>query len=233
MKFLALALLTFSMTVYASPANSARSVLKRNLQIVNEIPSDLGAVSGFDGDTKEFNPYAADAAQSIEAFDEAYRRQTGDSPLLDGDSDLDSGSIWADWLTGGCYREGCPVFAYISRAEQKLTLYLNGTAVDQWLVSTGMSGFATPQMDQHVSSRVYNRYSSKKYPEGDYNGLGNMPYAVFIRGGFAIHGTPQGNWKRLGRPASHGCIRLHPSHALAFNRLVRENGSKNVWVLVD
>ena len=34
-----------------------------------------------------------------------------------------------------------------------------------------------------------------------------MPYSVFFRGGYAIHGT--GYVKQLGRPASHGCVRLH------------------------
>ena len=38
-----------------------------------------------------------------------------------------------------------------------------------------------------------------------------MPYAVFYNGDYAIHGT--NDLGRLGRPASAGCIRLHPRHA--------------------
>jgi hypothetical protein len=53
------------------------------------------------------------------------------------------------------------------------------------------------------------------------------------RGGFAIHGTGRGNWRKLGNKASHGCIRVHPDNALIFNRLVRENGIKNVWITVQ
>jgi lipoprotein-anchoring transpeptidase ErfK/SrfK len=38
-----------------------------------------------------------------------------------------------------------------------------------------------------------------------------MPYSVFFRGGYAVHGTSY--VKQLGRPASHGCVRL--PHAFA------------------
>lgn len=70
-------------------------------------------------------------------------------------------------------------------------------------------------------------------PGGDYNGLGNMPYAVFVRGGYAIHGTVQANWSKLGTPASKGCIRLHPDNGLIFNRLVRALGVALAWVSVE
>ena len=90
----------------------------------------------------------------------------------------------------------------------------------------------TPNFDRHPDGRFYDYYDSTKYPGGDYKGLGNMPYAVFIEGGFALHGTPQGNWPWLGRPASHGCVRQHPDDAFRLNRLVRATGVANVWITV-
>jgi lipoprotein-anchoring transpeptidase ErfK/SrfK len=60
-----------------------------------------------------------------------------------------------------------------------------------------------------------------------------MPYAVFIEGGFAIHGTMRSNWKYLGQRASHGCVRLHPDNAFIVNRLVRQYGVENTWIQVD
>jgi lipoprotein-anchoring transpeptidase ErfK/SrfK len=60
-----------------------------------------------------------------------------------------------------------------------------------------------------------------------------MPYAVFIRGGYAIHGTGQSNWPNLGKTASHGCIRLHPDNAFIFNRFVRAVGVAQAWVSVE
>ncbi|TIL49636.1 MAG: L,D-transpeptidase, partial [Mesorhizobium sp.] len=53
---------------------------------------------------------------------------------------------------------------------------------------------------------------------------------VFYRGGYAIHGT--GAVKSLGRPASHGCVRLHPSNAAAFYSMVRQAGFRNTRIVV-
>jgi len=238
--FIASSLLAFSVTARALPmAGSLESAkprattvnfgasFERNLEILRQRPADLSNVQGFDLPTDEFDPFAPGADQALEAFDRAYEERYGQSAHFDEGLELNGDALV------GCYQWTCPVFAYVSRANQTLTLYLNGQAYDTWLVSTGMSGHATPRLNTRVTSRIYTAYTSTKYPEGDYNGLGNMPYAVFVSGGIAIHGTPQGNWRRLGRPASHGCIRLHPSHAEIFNRLVRENGWRNVWVVVD
>ena len=63
-------------------------------------------------------------------------------------------------------------------------------------------------------------------------GMGNMPYVVFIRGGYAIHGTTPGNFAKLGTPASHGCIRLHPVNARIFYELVKLTGLADTWITV-
>ncbi len=57
-----------------------------------------------------------------------------------------------------------------------------------------------------------------------------MPYSVFFRGGYAIHGT--GYVKSLGRPASHGCVRLSKGNAAAFYSLVRQHGNKNTRIVL-
>jgi lipoprotein-anchoring transpeptidase ErfK/SrfK len=49
-----------------------------------------------------------------------------------------------------------------------------------------------------------------------------MPYSIFFRGGYAIHGTYE--TRHLGARASHGCIRLSPGHAAALFSLVRGAG---------
>jgi len=46
--------------------------------------------------------------------------------------------------------------------------------------------------------------------------------SIFFHRGFAIHGTYE--LTRLGGPASHGCVRLHPSHAAQLYGLVERNG---------
>ncbi len=57
-----------------------------------------------------------------------------------------------------------------------------------------------------------------------------MPYSVFYYGGYAIHGT---NYvKRLGRPASHGCIRLQTANAATFYSLVQRHGRADTRIVV-
>ena len=126
-----------------------------------------------------------------------------------------------------CKRGACPMWARVSKGEQRLYLYSYGNLIngDGWATSTG-TGTKTPDMETTLNfGRIYNKYTSKTNPGGDYDGLGNMPYAVFInygRGGFAVHGTPRGNWKKLGSKASHGCVRIHPDNAVNFNAMARE-----------
>lgn len=171
----------------------------------------------------ELDPRDPKINEILEYYDERYYEETGELPFV------------GDGLNekGYCYQSACPVWARIIRSEQIMYLYVDGVVRYAWLVSTGKAGYRTPAMDQNPNGRIYDRYSSTAWPGGDYNGLGNMPYAVFIYGGYAIHGTTQGNWPLLGKTASHGCIRLHPDNAFIFNRMVRANGVGSVWVTVE
>lgn len=58
---------------------------------------------------------------------------------------------------------------------------------------------------------------SKKYHNSP------MPHSIFFRGGYAIHGT--GAVSQLGRPASHGCIRLAPGNAARLFQMVKAEGA--------
>ncbi len=56
-----------------------------------------------------------------------------------------------------------------------------------------------------------------------------MPHAVFFtKEGHAIHGTNE--VKRLGTPASHGCVRISPQNAATLYALVAKNGLENTKV---
>ncbi|MGZ3651114.1 MAG: L,D-transpeptidase [Bdellovibrionota bacterium] len=173
----------------------------------------------------EFNPFAPGAAETLSAFDAAYESATGLSAYPTGHGDEVS-------ETEGCYQTNCPIFVDVDKSTQTLRLYLDGRLADQWLVSTGRPGFATPDFNKRFDGRIYQHYDSTTFPGGDYMGLGNMPYAMFISGGVALHGTPESNWRNLGRPASHGCIRVHPEHAKYLNGILRQTGVKNSWVTV-
>ena len=58
-----------------------------------------------------------------------------------------------------------------------------------------------------------------------------MPHAVFFtKDGHAVHGTLE--VKRLGKPASHGCVRLSPENAATLYALVEKTGLKNTQVVL-
>ena len=173
----------------------------------------------------ELDPRSPDIEKTLKEMDADYEKSTGQSPFLEVDP--------LEELLPSCYRNSCKIWADVDKAAQRLYLYIDGALTYTWKTSTGRPGFDTPDMDTHPDGRIYDRYTSTKYPDGDYNGLGNMPYAVFVQGGYAIHGTTRGNWSKLGHVASHGCIRLHPDNGQIFNVLVRRNGIRNVWVTVN
>jgi lipoprotein-anchoring transpeptidase ErfK/SrfK len=57
-----------------------------------------------------------------------------------------------------------------------------------------------------------------------------MPHAIFFSGGLAIHCSY--NTAQLGGPASHGCVRLHPSAAAVLFGIVSRKGMHNTTIVV-
>lgn len=58
-----------------------------------------------------------------------------------------------------------------------------------------------------------------------------MPNSVFYNGNIAIHGT-EAEWL-LGKPASHGCIRLSKANAKTLYDVVKANGKSNASICVE
>jgi hypothetical protein len=171
----------------------------------------------------DLDPRVPNIEKILEHYDRQFIKATGESPFI-GDGLFPPGT---------CYRNACPVWLEITLAQQKANLYIDGDMQSSWPISSGKRGYTTPSFDKNPNGRIYDSYTSSAYPGGDYQGLGNMPYAVFISGGYAIHGTLKSNWSQLGKPASHGCLRLHPDNAFIFNRLVRSLGVGSVWITIE
>lgn len=132
-----------------------------------------------------------------------------------------------------CRGKDCILYVQIDKSRQLLYLDILGERKDTFKVSTGKGKkYETPEMELNPQGPVLTRYTSKKFPGGNYQGLGNMPYAVFVAHGYAIHGTTPGNYAKLGSRASHGCIRLHPDNAKIFNALVKTIGLRQTWVSI-
>ncbi|MGO9673643.1 MAG: L,D-transpeptidase [Methylocella sp.] len=97
------------------------------------------------------------------------------------------------------------------------TMHVNGDGADyDWPVSTARAGYATPRGHYHAGHLERMHYSRKYH-------MSPMPYSIFFAGGYAIHGTYETGF--LGRPASHGCIRLSPGHAEILYGMVQEQGA--------
>lgn len=103
----------------------------------------------------------------------------------------------------------------VDLSEQTMYVSVRGQPAYVWPVSTGRKGYRTPT-GTFTPQRMYTSYFSRKYDNAP------MPYTIFYSGGFAIHGTTA--FKSLGRPASHGCVRLHPDNARLLYALVQEYG---------
>jgi lipoprotein-anchoring transpeptidase ErfK/SrfK len=112
----------------------------------------------------------------------------------------------------------------IDKSSQRMAVSVDGMTRYSWPVSTGRSGYGTPSGVFHPLLMA-RRWFSRKY----YNSP--MPHAIFFYGGFAIHGTYE--LSRLGGPASHGCVRLHPSHAAALFALVERNGPRHTLIEIS
>ena len=119
------------------------------------------------------------------------------------------------------------VTATVSISEQRMTLQVvdkSGTAQTfVWKVSTGKTGFETPT-GAWKPTRLSIDHRSKTYDDAP------MPYAVFFTGGYAIHATDAVG--RLGKPASHGCVRLAKGNAAMFFDLVDTYGKRNTKIVV-
>jgi lipoprotein-anchoring transpeptidase ErfK/SrfK len=104
----------------------------------------------------------------------------------------------------------------VNIAKQTMHVESSEGAFD-WPVSTARAGFTTPR-GHFAPTGLERMHYSKKYHNSP------MPYSIFFLGGYAIHGTDA--VASLGRPASHGCVRLSPRHAKQLFEMVQREGAR-------
>ena len=126
------------------------------------------------------------------------------------------------WLTGVESAEA-RLDILVDKATQRMLVIQNGYMRYIWPVSTGRDETATPN-GVYTPQRLERNWFSTAY----YNSP--MPYSIFFHKGYAIHGSYAIN--RLGGPASHGCVRLHPHHAAQLFELVQEEGADKTTIEV-
>jgi len=115
------------------------------------------------------------------------------------------------------------VEARINLGTQRMVVTVDGVKAGEYVVSTGKKGHRTPT-GEYKPTRMHKKYYSHKY----YNSP--MPNSIFFNGGIAVHGTYE--TARLGKPASHGCVRMAPRDAATLFALVQTHGMSNSRIVV-
>jgi hypothetical protein len=105
----------------------------------------------------------------------------------------------------------------VDLSSQTMTVHSGSGETYVWPISSGRAGHATPN-GVFRPTAMYAMVHSAKYNNAP------MPHAIFFHGQYAIHGTDAvGN---LGRPASHGCVRISPAHAAMLFAMVQKQGAE-------
>jgi lipoprotein-anchoring transpeptidase ErfK/SrfK len=116
------------------------------------------------------------------------------------------------------------IVARINISSQRMDVFVDGAPRYNWAVSTALPPYRTPTGTFKPTAVV--RYHASTIYSGS-----PMPYSIFFLRGYAIHGSYE--TKYLGRPASHGCVRLHPVNAAALYSLVKQYGAGNTLIQIS
>ncbi|MGD9920542.1 MAG: L,D-transpeptidase [Pseudorhodoplanes sp.] len=104
----------------------------------------------------------------------------------------------------------------VDKSAQTLTVSRDGQVLHKWPVSTGRVGRFTPA-GSYQAFRLEKDHYSREFDDAP------MPHSIFFtKRGHAIHGSFE--TRKLGRPASGGCVRLAPENAKVLFDLVKAEG---------
>lgn len=112
----------------------------------------------------------------------------------------------------------------VDKTAQTLTVARDGEVLHKWPVSTGRVGRFTPS-GSYQAFRMEKDHYSREFDDAP------MPHSIFFtKNGHAIHGSFE--TRKLGRPASGGCVRLAPENARVLFDLVKAEGVLKTKVTV-
>jgi len=111
----------------------------------------------------------------------------------------------------------------VEKSAQRLSVIVDGVHRYTWPISSGIDG--GPPSGSFRPERLERMWYSRKYDWSP------MPHAIFFHKGYAMHGT--NHISRLGGPASHGCVRLHPANAATLFHLVHGFGMGNTAIVIS
>ena len=131
-----------------------------------------------------------------------------------------AGLVFAVALTNSA---SAAIVVDIDRSVQRMAVTVDGAPRYNWRVSTARHGYITPPGTYHPEMLARHWFSRKYYNSP-------MPHSIFFYGGFAIHGSYE--ISHLGRPASHGCVRLDPGNAAILFGLVQREGMSTTTIVI-
>jgi hypothetical protein len=115
------------------------------------------------------------------------------------------------------------IFIHLSeRTRQRLYTQAGGRLTAVYLCS-GASSHQRLPLNQHPDA-PHDHYGTFRIRVKDIDHVSNidpewkMPYAMGYLNGHYIHQTSRNQYRKLGRPASHGCVRLHGNDAAPLFR---------------
>lgn len=111
----------------------------------------------------------------------------------------------------------------VDLGRQRITVVKNNEPPIVWKISSGRPGYETPT-GRFIMQRMDADHLSDEYDQAP------MPYAIFFSRGLAIHGSTQPG---LGRPASHGCVRLSVNNARELYEWVEQYGAGPIEIAGD
>jgi lipoprotein-anchoring transpeptidase ErfK/SrfK len=190
----------------AIPANAEPADHAMTLDLDIDTTESPSALAGPQDDlSSQPQPVYPDGAPSVEAVE---------SDDTDADTDAEAATEPSEPI----------VVVTIDKSAQEMTVWVDGVEKYTWPVSTGRPGYATPS-GTYTASSMNKIWYSKQWDNAP------MPNAIFFtKKGHAIHGTNE--VRNLGKPASHGCVRLSPKHAATLYKLVEEKGLKRTEVVL-
>jgi hypothetical protein len=131
-------------------------------------------------------------------------------------------------IAASLFSSGAPsraaILVTIDKSAQQMTVAKDGALLYRWPVSTGRIGRDTPS-GKFRAFRLERDHFSKEWDDAP------MPFSIFFtEKGHAIHGSYE--VRKIGTPASAGCVRLHPDHAAKLFDLVEEDGVLKTTVVI-
>jgi lipoprotein-anchoring transpeptidase ErfK/SrfK len=182
----------------------------------------LAFPAGAETSTKPPSAPAGDTPPSAQAKPNPPAAQPKSDPSA---AQPESGAAAAPDANAAATQTGSQILINIDKSRQEMTVFVDGVEQYTWPVSTGRPGYSTPS-GTYTPTSMNEVWYSKQWDNSP------MPHSIFfMKDGHAIHGTHE--VKNLGKPVSHGCVRISPENAATLYALVEKNGMPNTQVALS